>query len=79
MQTVFFDILRDELSESRFIKRHFSLLQELDPLLILVYTGDVDTKLSKTGTGYQSHITNANYTDMHMACSLDHNCIRRTT
>jgi hypothetical protein len=65
------DILRDELSEPRLIKRHFSLFQELDPGLILVYAGDADIKLSKTGTGYQSHITNADYTDMHWCYPAD--------
>ena len=65
MQAAFFDIFGDELGEPRLIKRHFSLLQELDPGLILVYTADADAKLSKTGTGNQPHIANTNNTDMH--------------
>src|SRR5437867_10271635 len=48
-QTIFAQSLSDELSEPRFVKRDFALLELGNPLDIRVHAGDGQTESSETG------------------------------
>ena len=64
-QPAFFDTLGDQFGETRLIKRDLPFLKLLDSSAVGIHAGDLDAEFGKTGSGDESDVTTANYTDVH--------------